>query len=298
MCVDFTYLNEACPKDSFPLPRIDRLVDSSSGNELLSFIDAYAGYNQTKLAEEDEEKTSFIIETGTYCFKVMLFSFKNACATYQHLVNRIFKAQMGRNVEVYVDDMLIKSPSLEEHVKDLRKTFSTINHHQLKLNPTKCTFRVSSGKFPGFIMTIRGIEANPSKITVVFGMQNPKSTKEVQRLTGQITALAQFISKLVVRCFPFFQTLKKAFLWTRECEMAFQWLKEYLASVLVLGKLIDGEVLILYLGASAVAVSSVLLRRIVFSSRNQVPTYREDSLGFGKFNSQASALLPGPQCRS
>ncbi|KAJ7982769.1 Retrovirus-related Pol polyprotein from transposon 17.6 [Quillaja saponaria] len=190
----------------------------------------------------------------------MPFGLKNIGATYQRLVNKIFKAQMGHNVKVYVDDMLIKSPTSELHVKDLQETFSTINLHQLKLNPTKCTFGVSAGKFLGFMIIARGIEPNPSKIAAVLGMQSPGSTMEVRRLKGRITALARFMSKSTDRCFPFFQTLKKAFSWTDECEVAFQQLKEYLATVPVLGKLVEGEVLILYLGVSSVAVSSVLLR--------------------------------------
>jgi hypothetical protein len=106
MCVDFTDLNRACPKDSFPLPRIDLLVDSTSGHQLLSFMDAFSGYNQIQMAEADQEKTSFITDRGLYCYKAMPFGLKNASATYQRLVNKMFEKQIGRNVEVYVEDML------------------------------------------------------------------------------------------------------------------------------------------------------------------------------------------------
>ena len=105
MCVDFTDLNKACPKDSYPLPRIDQLVDSTAGHQLLSFMDAFSGYNQIKMDEADQEKTSFIISQGLFCYKVMPFSLKNAGATYQRLVNQMFRPQIGRNVEVYVDDI-------------------------------------------------------------------------------------------------------------------------------------------------------------------------------------------------
>ena len=98
----FKKLNKACPKDSYPLPRIDQLVDATSGHELLTFMDAFSGYNQIRMASEDEEKIAFITNHGLYCYRVMPFSLKNTGATYQRLVNKIFKEQIGRNMEVYV----------------------------------------------------------------------------------------------------------------------------------------------------------------------------------------------------
>jgi hypothetical protein len=112
MRMDFTNLNKACPKDSFPFPRIDAMVDSTSGYKLLSFMDAFFSYNQILMHLEDQEKTAFITDRGLYCYKVMPFGLKNTGATYQRLVNKLFQAQIGRNVEVYVDDMLVKSAEL------------------------------------------------------------------------------------------------------------------------------------------------------------------------------------------
>ena len=108
MCVDFTDLNKVCPEDSFPLPRIDQLVDSTTGHKLLTFMDAFSEYNQIRMAEEDQEKTAFITSQGLYCYKVMPFGLKNVGATYQRLVNKMFSQQIGRNMEVYVDDMLLR----------------------------------------------------------------------------------------------------------------------------------------------------------------------------------------------
>ena len=153
MCVDFTDLNKACPKDSYPLPCIDQPVDSTTGHQLLSFIDAFSGYNQIKMDEADKEKTSFITSQGLFCYKVMPFSLKNAGATYQRLVNYMFRPQIGRNVKVYVDDMLVKSLDEERHLDDLRETFDTLRRHQMKLNPNKCVFGVSLGKFLGFMVS-------------------------------------------------------------------------------------------------------------------------------------------------
>ena len=153
MCVDFTDLNKACPKDSFPLPRIDQLVDSTAGYRLLTFMDAFSGYNQIKMAEEDQEKTTFITSQGLNCYKVMPFRLKNARATYQRLVNKMFSKQIGRNMEVYVDNLLIKSKEEPAHLDDLKKTFATLRQYQMKLNPSKCAFGVASKKFLGFMVS-------------------------------------------------------------------------------------------------------------------------------------------------
>ena len=166
MCVDFTDLNQACLKDSFPLPRIDQLVDSTVGHKLLTFMDAFSGCNQIQMAEEDQEKTTFITSQGLYCYKVMPFELKNAGATYQRLVNQMFEKQIARNVEVYVDDMLVKSKEEEDHLDDLKEKFDTLRQYSMKLNPSRCAFGVSSGKFLGFIVSQRGIEpkkSNPSQ---------------------------------------------------------------------------------------------------------------------------------------
>ncbi|KAL0411005.1 UNVERIFIED_CONTAM: Pro-Pol polyprotein [Sesamum latifolium] len=163
MCIDFRDLSKACPKDLYPLPRIDQLVDSTSGCELLSMMDASQGYHQIMLAPEDRKKVSFITSEGTFCYVAMPFGLKNAGATYQRLVDKIFHPQIGRNIEVYIDDMLVKSKKAEEHVKDLEETFSVLRKYKLKLNPAKCAFGVQGGRFLGFMVTHRGIEANPSK---------------------------------------------------------------------------------------------------------------------------------------
>ena len=151
MCVNFTDLNKTCPKDSFPLPRIDQLVDFTTGHKLLTFMDAFSRYNQIKIAEEDQEKTAFITSQGIYCYKVMPFELKNAGATYQRLVNKMFSKQTNRNMKVYVDDMLVKSREELAHLDDLKETFATLTQYQMKLNPSKCAFGVALGKFLGFM---------------------------------------------------------------------------------------------------------------------------------------------------
>lgn len=218
MCVDFTDLNKACPKDSFPLPKIDQLVDSTAGHSLLSFMDAFSGYNQIPMDEQDEESTTFITNMGLFCYRVMSFGLKNAGATYQRLVNKIFKPLIGHTMEVYVDDMITKSKEPRDHVKHLEETFELLRKYEMKLNPEKCAFRVSSGKFLGFLVSHRGIKANSEKIRAVTDMRSPRTVKEVQSLTGKLAALNRFISRATDKCHPFFQIIKKGrkMEWTSE----------------------------------------------------------------------------------
>ena len=217
MCVDFTNLNKACLKDSYPLPHIDQLVDSTTGHKLLSFMDAFSGYNQIRMDGADQEKTSFVTSQGLFCYEVMPFGLKNAGATYQRLVNHMFRPQIRQNVEVYVDDMLVKSLNEEEHLDDLQEIFDTLRRFSMKLNPSKCIFRVSSEKFLRFMVSHRGIEANPKKIKAILNMKPPQSIKEVQSLTRRVAALNRFVSKATDKCLPFFKVLKKAFEWMDEC---------------------------------------------------------------------------------
>jgi hypothetical protein len=270
MCIDFTDLNKACLKDSFPLPQIGLLVDSTAGHELLSLMDTFSGYNQIHMEEADQEKTAFITDRGLYCYKMMPFGLKNAGTTYQRLLKRMFQNQIGRNVEVYVDDLLVKSIRATRHIKDLRETFRTLREYNMKLNPMKCAFGVSSGKFLGFMVSQRGIEANPEKVRVVLEMEAPKTTKQLQRLTRRIAALNRFISRSTDKCLPFFKILRKAFMWSEECEEAFGKLKEYLANPPLLSRPTEGEILYLYLVVSPSAVSSALVRE---DSGVQKPVY-------------------------
>lgn len=141
----------------------------------------------------------------------MLFGLKNAKATYQRLVNHMFSKQIGRNIEVYVDDVLVKSKKAKSHLNDLKETFDILRKCLMRSNSTKCVFGVSSGKFLGFMVSQRGIEANPKKVMAILNMNSSKSIKEVQRLTGRIATLNRFISRATDKCIPFFKTLKQAF---------------------------------------------------------------------------------------
>ena len=190
----------------------------------------------------------------------MPFGLKNAGATYQRLVNHMFHPQIEWNVEVYIDDMLVKSLDEGKHLHDLQETFDTLRQYNMKLNPSKCAFRVSSGKFFGFMVSYRGIEANPDKIQATLDMKPPQSIKEVQSLIGQIVALNRFVSKATDKCLLFFKVLKKIFECMDECQKAFQDLKTYLITTPLLSLSVLGEELYLYLAVTPHALSSTLIR--------------------------------------
>jgi hypothetical protein len=145
MCIDFTALNKHCPKDYFPLPRIDQIIDSTASCEHLSFLDAYSRYNQIWLKDEDEGKTAFITPHGIYCYTTMPFGLKNTGPTYQWCMQACLKEQIGRNVEVYVNDIVIKLAKADSLLDDLWETFANLDRYSIKLNPKKCSFRVPTG---------------------------------------------------------------------------------------------------------------------------------------------------------
>src|SRR5438045_1859024 len=203
MCVDYTDLNKACPKDPFGLPHIDQVVDSIARSELPCFLDAYSGYHQVSLAESDCIKTSFITPFGAYCYITMPFGLKNAGATYQRAMQRCLHDQLGRNVEAYVDDVVIKSRLKEDLISYLSETFANLRRFRWKLNPEKCVFGVPSGKLLGFIVSYRSIEANPEKLKDIFRMNSLTKLKDVQKLTSFMETLSRFVSHLGERAMLF-----------------------------------------------------------------------------------------------
>ena len=197
----------------------------------MSFLDAFQGYHQIPLALVDQEKTAFVTPIGNYHYKVMPFGLKNAGSTYQRMMTKMFEPQLGKNVEVYIDDMVVKSKLVFEHVGNLTNIFEILREHKLRLNASKCSFGVGSGKFLGYMVTHRRIEVNPDQIKAINNLQPPRNPKEVQKLTGMMAALNRFISRLADRCKPFFLLLHKwkKFEWFDECVVAFQQLKQYLS---------------------------------------------------------------------
>lgn len=232
ICIDFKNLNSSCLRDYYPLPEIDWKIESVMGFRYKCFLDAYKGYHQVQIAKEDEEKTAFYTDHGTYCYVKMPFGLKSVGATYQKLIDTAFRSQIGRNLEAYVNDMVIKSRTEKELLADIAETFDNLRKINMKLNPKKCSFGVEEGKFLGYMVTSEGIRANPKKTRAIADMQSPKSLKEMQSLSSKLAALNRFLSKSAERSLPFFETLKNItkdskdeYRWTEVAERAFQEMK-------------------------------------------------------------------------
>jgi hypothetical protein len=261
MCIDYTSLNKACPKDPYPLSRIDQIVDSTSGCDLLSFLDAYSGFHQIQMSREDRKHTAFVTMDGLYCYVVMPYGLKNALPTFVRAMSKTFVDLIRDKVEVYVDDIVVKTKRGSTLVEDLTLVFDKLRATRTKLNPDKCVFGVSAGKLLGFLVSHRGIEANPEKIKAIEAMRPPTRIKDVQKLTGSLAALSRFISRLAERALPFFKLLRKSgpFSWTEEAEQAFQELKQHLVSLPILVAPEPREPLYLYIAVAAEAVGMVLV---------------------------------------
>jgi hypothetical protein len=261
MCIDYTDLNKHFPKDPFPLPRIDQVVDSMAGSVLLCFLDCYSGYHQIALHPNNEDKTAFITPHGIYCYKIMPFGLKNAGATYQKAIQKCLKSQIRKNVEAYVDDVVVKTTEEDQLIADLTETFANLREFQWKLNPTKCVFGVPSGLLLGFMVGRRGIEANTAKVDAIRNMAKLSNKKDVMKFTGMMAALGHFISKLGEKGLPFFKLLKKAdkFVWDDEAQKTFESLKESLMKPPIMIPPVPKETLLLYISATTNVVSTVLV---------------------------------------
>ncbi|XP_059281345.1 uncharacterized protein LOC132035043 [Lycium ferocissimum] len=260
VCVDYRDLNRASPKDDFPLPNIHILIDNCAKHELQSFVDCFAGYHQILMDEEDAEKMAFITPWGVYYYRVMPFGLKNAGATYMRAMTTIFHDMIHKEIEVYVDDIIIKSRKSSDHLTDLKKFFDNLRRYNLKLNPAKCAFGVLPGSLLGFIVSRRGIELDPSKIKAIQELPAPKSRKDVMSFLGRLNYISRFIAQSTVICEPIIKLLRKdaATKWTEDCQRAFDKIKEYLSNPPVLVPPEAGRPLLLYLSVSENAFGCVL----------------------------------------
>jgi hypothetical protein len=260
-CVDYTGLNKACSKVPYPLPRIDQIVDSTAGCETLSFLDTYSGYHQIKMKESDQLTTSFITPFDMYCYITMPFGLRNADATYQRCMNHVFREHIGRTVKAYVDDIVVKTRKAPDFLSDLETTFNCLRAKGVKLNPEKCVFRVPRGMLLGFIVSERGIEANPEKIAAITNMGPIKDLKGVQRVMGCLAALSRFISHVGEKGLPLYHLLRKTerFTWTPEAEEALGNLKALLTSAPILVPPVVGEALLIYIAATTQVVSAAIV---------------------------------------
>jgi hypothetical protein len=229
---------------------------------MLSLLDMFFGYHQIRVRKEDEEKTSFITPFGTFCFVRMPEGLKNAGCTFSRMIAIVLHPQIRRNILAYVDDIVVKSVQRRDHISDLAETFANMRAANLKLNPEKCVFGVHKGKVLGCLVSTKGIEANPDKINALVEMQDPVLVKDVQKLTGRVAALNRFIPRAAERSLPFFQVLRSAknFQWSETQKQAFQELKDYLSNMTKLCPPEPRLPLLLYVSASNLAVSAVLVQ--------------------------------------
>jgi hypothetical protein len=201
ICVDFRNLNRATPKDEYPMPIADLLIDSALGNRVISFLDTNARYNQIFMVKEDVSKTAFCCPgfIGLFEWVVMAFGLKNAGATYQRAMNLISHDLLGVLMEVYIDDVVVKLVGFEEHMTELKLSFEGMKKYGLWMNPLKCAFRVTSKKFFGFVVHERGIQIDPKKIESIDKIGELMCKKDIQKLLGKINYLRHFISNLAGR---------------------------------------------------------------------------------------------------
>ena len=216
--MDFHNLNKVCPKDEFPLPNINLLVDLAAGNSMFSFMDRYSGYNQIRMAAKDVEKTAFRTPIGNFYYIVMPFGLKNAGTTYRHTMIAIFHDMMHREIEDYVDDIVVKSRTRAGHFQVLERVFERCRMYKLHMNPMKCAFGVFAGKFLGFLVHYRGIRVDPAKAKAIVTMKRPTTVKELKSFLGRVSYIRRFVLGLASVTSELSKLLKKGaeFTWRAE----------------------------------------------------------------------------------
>ena len=267
IAIDFRDLNRATPKDEpYPMPVAETLINAAAGHKMLSFMDGNAGYNQIYMAPEDINKTAFRVpgSVGLFEYVVMTFGLKNAGATYQRAMNYIFHDLIGKLVEIYIDDVVVKSASVEGHLEDLRCILDRTRKFGLRMNPKKCAFGVTAGQFLGFLVHERGIEIGLKSQEAVQTMKPPTTKKELQSLIGKINFVRRFISNLSGRIEPFMGLVKiksdEEFYWGAEQQRAFDDIKEYLSKPPVLVPPRQDRPFYIYLSVADTSIASVVVQ--------------------------------------
>jgi hypothetical protein len=269
MCMDFTNLNKCCPKDDFPLARIDQIVDSTAGCNKMALLDYFLGYHQIWLRMEDEEKTSFITPFGTYCYMRMSEGLCNIGPTFCRMTKVTLKDQVGGNVFSYVDDIVVASKKKAWYISDLMETFAIMCKAKIKLNPERCVFGITQSKVLCCLVSTKGNEAGSDRIKAILQMQPPQTRQEVQKQAGHIAVLNRFIAKLAEQSLPFFLMLwgSSKVEWGPKQQKAFDNLKQYLQHLPTLSSPEQGQPLILYVSATHSVVNGALVMEKKWHSR-------------------------------
>ena len=262
MCIDYRRLNEITIKDSYALPFIDELVSSVKGAKIFSALDLYSGYHQIPMNPTDIEKTSFTTKFGNYNFKVMPFGLTNAPATFQREMNRILLPLIGNCLFVYIDDIVIYSKSLEEHLQHLTEVFKIFEKYNLSLNLQKCKFFKTEVEVLGHVLTPNGLKTIPSKVQKIALWDNPRDINELRSFLGLASYYRKFIQNFSIIADPLFKLLKKnqPYNWTDKCTEAFEEIKQYLLSDPILSYPDFDNEFIIRTDASTKGIGGVLLQ--------------------------------------
>ena len=239
---------------------MDLLIDSMSGNTMFSFMDEFSGYNQIKMVLRDAEKTAFKTPIGNFYYIVMPFGLKNIGVTYQRTMTAIFHDMMHQELENYVDDIVAKSKKQEEHVRILRRVFERCKAFKLRMNPLKCAFRVSSGKFLSFLVHSRGIDVDPTKATAMATMKPPTTVKMLKSFLGKVLYIGRFIPGLTLITSTFVKLLKKgqSLEWGEAQQIAFKRLQQIMMNLPTVQALIHKKPLLLYLATNLYAIGPLI----------------------------------------
>jgi hypothetical protein len=264
VCIDFHNLNKATPKDEYPMPIADMLINNASGHRVISFLDGNAGYNQIFMAEEDMSKATFLCPgfIGLFEWVVMTFGLKNANTTYRRAMNLIFHDFLRIILDVYNDDVVVKSDGMDDHLADLCLALERMHWYELKMNPLKCAFSVSASKFLGFIIHEHGTEIDLKKMESINKVQPPRCRNDMQKFLGKLNYLRQFISNLLGKISVFAPILRlkneTEFTWGTDQQRAFEDIKRYLSSPLVMKAPMAEIPFRLYISAKDAVIGAVL----------------------------------------
>jgi ribonuclease HI len=239
---------------------MDLLIDSAAGHAMFSFMDGFSGYNQIRMSTRDAEKTAFRMPIGNFYYTVMPFGLKNAGATYQRTMTAMFHDMMHKEIEDYVDDIVVKSKRREDHLGILRKVFDRCRLYKLKMNPLKCAFGVSAGKFLGFLVHNRGIDVDPAKASAIATMKAPTSHKELKSFLERLSYIRRFIPGLAAVTAVFTPLMKKGvpFVWSTACQQAFEKIQLIMTKLPTVCAPVPGRPLRLYLASNNEAIGGLV----------------------------------------
>jgi hypothetical protein len=259
-CVDFRNLNKACLKDEFSLPNMDLLIDSAVGHAMFSFMDGFSDYSQILMSPKDTEKIALRTPIRNFYYTIMPFGLKNAGATYQRTITAMFHDMMHREIEDYVDDIVVKSKKREDHFGFLKKVFERCWLYKLKMNPLKCAFRVSTGKFLGFLVHQHGINVDPTRASAIATIKPPTIHKELKSFIGKLSYIRRFIPGLATVTSNFAPLLKKGamFHWSIECQQAFEKVQNIMTKLPNVCAPIFGKPIQLYLVSNSQAIGALI----------------------------------------